>query len=162
MSFFHRQLRSIVPPDDQLRPVLEVAEELGIEFEAAGGVWYRAVCPVHDDNNPSLRLNPRQNYWVCLGCSRGGSVAHLYAAVRKCSLEEAVQATVRKDADALDDLGEVFEPHTQEDVELLVAAQLLLAERVASGDEEVDIEGWARALCETDDAELLAALREIL
>lgn len=74
------------------RPVLEVAQELGLEVEEAGEE-YRARCPVHEDQTPSLYLNPQKNNWYCFGCSKGGGAPHLVKFLTGCSWEEAVNRT---------------------------------------------------------------------
>ncbi len=33
-----------------------------------------AVCPFHDDRNPSLKIDPAMQLWHCFGCGKGGDV----------------------------------------------------------------------------------------
>ncbi len=33
-----------------------------------------AVCPFHDDRNPSLKIDPSMQLWHCFGCGKGGDV----------------------------------------------------------------------------------------
>jgi hypothetical protein len=37
--------------------------------------WYTAICPFHDDRNPSLRLTARG--FQCLGCDEKGKLSKL-------------------------------------------------------------------------------------
>jgi len=51
------------------RQVVEAA--LGEAVRRSGGeLLYR--CPQHDDNDPSLSVNPRKNAWMCGPCGKGG------------------------------------------------------------------------------------------
>jgi hypothetical protein len=36
------------------------------------------LCPLHDDHNPSLRVDPAKNVWYCDPCLVGGNVVKLY------------------------------------------------------------------------------------
>lgn len=49
---------------------------LGLEGEARGGEFV-ALCPFHDDTQPSLGVRLRDGVWNCLGCGRHGSWATL-------------------------------------------------------------------------------------
>lgn len=161
---FRRRRTSRMPDDDEFRPILEVAEELGLKCDVSSprGDWYAAVCPVHDDNNASLRINAPGNYWMCYGCDKGGSVAHLWAHLTGDSLVTGIANTVRKDADALDKLGFALEEETSSLADAAVALQLMLVERYTEG-EPIDLERWCRALVETDnEADLVEELRASL
>ncbi len=71
-------------------PTIEsIAEEFGIPLEVSGDE-YRCVCPVHDDTNPSLYINPVKQKWICFGCGQGGGLVRFYSFVARCSLAEAI------------------------------------------------------------------------
>lgn len=62
-------------------PIYEVAESLGIEVDKNG----RALCPCHDDHNPSMIIGSktnqrRENSWWCPVCNEGGSTLDLVLA----------------------------------------------------------------------------------
>lgn len=38
------------------------------------GSRYKAICPFHDDHNPSLDINPEKRIFRCYVCNKGGSV----------------------------------------------------------------------------------------
>jgi len=38
------------------------------------GSKYKALCPFHDDHNPSLELNPERQSFKCWSCGAGGDV----------------------------------------------------------------------------------------
>ena len=63
------------------RPIEEVAEELGVELTECGGgdsVYYTALCPLHDDKNPSFVIYPESGRFICFSCcSEGGDVIDL-------------------------------------------------------------------------------------
>ncbi|MHB8994569.1 MAG: CHC2 zinc finger domain-containing protein [Armatimonadota bacterium] len=163
MSFLDREIHTQVPPDEAQRPILEVAEELGIAYRDAGNHWYGAICPVHDDNDPSLRLNDERNYWTCYGCDTGGSAAHLYKHVTGCTMETAIAATIRAEVDALD----VFAERAQEDrtEKSVVALNLILVKRLLDDEglnDSFPMDAWMCALYESaNTAELLLRLRQI-
>ena len=53
--------------------ILDVLGRYGIEVRKQGAKPM-ALCPFHDDHNPSLSIDPVQNVWHCFGCGKGGSV----------------------------------------------------------------------------------------
>ena len=38
------------------------------------GTRYKALCPFHDDHNPSLELNPERQSYKCWSCGAGGDI----------------------------------------------------------------------------------------
>jgi len=53
--------------------ILDVLARYGIEPQRQGA-RHMALCPFHDDHNPSLSVDPVKNVWHCFGCGAGGSV----------------------------------------------------------------------------------------
>jgi hypothetical protein len=52
------------------------------------GSW--ALCPLHSDTNPSLRVYA-DGHWHCFGCgAHGGDAIDLYAAMHRITLREAI------------------------------------------------------------------------
>jgi hypothetical protein len=47
------------------------------------------VCPLHDDHNPSLRVDRAKNVWFCDPCLQGGDVVELYRLAHGYSEREA-------------------------------------------------------------------------
>ncbi len=72
-------------------PILEVAQRLGLGTPAKKGKELAVRCPLHEDNNPSLRLNPTKQLWYCHPCAEGGDAIKLYMRVRRLSFAEAVR-----------------------------------------------------------------------
>lgn len=57
-------------------PVLELAEHICGEATPRGKELF-FLCPLHDDHDPSLRVNPEKNAWYCDPCGEGGNVVRL-------------------------------------------------------------------------------------
>ena len=53
--------------------ILDVLTKYGIEAKPQGR-GYMARCPFHEDDTPSLSVDPIKNVWHCFGCDAGGSV----------------------------------------------------------------------------------------
>lgn len=54
----------------EIAPVHDVINSLvgGVQ---SSGVNYVSICPFHEDNSPSLMIQPEQNTWSCLACGAG-------------------------------------------------------------------------------------------
>lgn len=52
---------------------------------------YKAVCPFHDDKNPSLKIWTDQNKWHCFGCKLHGDAISLVAEVEGLNNTEAIK-----------------------------------------------------------------------
>ena len=46
-----------------------------------GGDEYQALCPLHDDKNPSLNINAQTGQFFCHGCGKKGDAFHFYGKV---------------------------------------------------------------------------------
>ena len=63
----------------------EVIQTLSIRSYLGGkGHTFKSVngevltkCPLHDDNNPSFRINEDRRVWYCFPCKQGGNVIDL-------------------------------------------------------------------------------------
>jgi len=73
-------------------------EPLGY-FEAAEtrlvgrGRWRSALCPFHDDHNPSLRVNAETGAFRCMVCgAKGGDVLDFHCQRYGLRFKEAAQA----------------------------------------------------------------------
>lgn len=51
--------------------IVELMETVGIKLKKVGNE-YKALCPFHNDHEPSLSVNPEKQLWYCFGCDRGG------------------------------------------------------------------------------------------
>ena len=52
---------------------------------------YMAVCPFHDDTNPSLSISPEKQIFKCFVCGTGGNAIGFIQEYEKCSFVEAVK-----------------------------------------------------------------------
>ncbi len=69
--------------------ILDVLARYDIPTEKAGR-QYKACCPFHDDNSPSLSVDPVKNVWHCFGCDKGGSVIDFVMLKESIPFNEAV------------------------------------------------------------------------
>ena len=51
--------------------LVSLVESRGIPLKK-NGKGYKGLCPFHEDQTPSLSVNPDTNLWQCFGCSKGG------------------------------------------------------------------------------------------
>ena len=49
--------------------------------EKIGGQEWRAVCPFHEDTDPSLNFNESTGQYFCHGCNKKGDIFHFYGKV---------------------------------------------------------------------------------
>lgn len=54
------------------------------------GRGYTAVCPFHDDHDPSLSISEEKQIYKCFVCGKGGNVFRFVMDFKHCSFEEAV------------------------------------------------------------------------
>ncbi|MCZ2076630.1 MAG: toprim domain-containing protein [Bryobacterales bacterium] len=69
--------------------ILDVLSRYGIEAERQGNK-HMALCPFHDDHNPSLSIDPIKNVWHCFGCNAGGTVIDFVMKKEGLPFKEAV------------------------------------------------------------------------
>ena len=72
--------------DIRATPIEEVAEYLGI-----GTVHHMALCPFHNDKNPSLHFNVMKNRYKCYACGAAGNVIDLVMRYNNVGFKEAVK-----------------------------------------------------------------------
>ncbi len=68
--------------------IVSVAQGLGLSLKKAGRL-YKAVCPFHDDHDPSLTVNPQTGSFHCFVCESKGDVFDLVMRMRHCDFNEA-------------------------------------------------------------------------
>ena len=60
---------------EQVRQATDIVELVGQYLTLSReGRNYKALCPWHDDTNPSLHVNPERQSWKCWVCDIGGDV----------------------------------------------------------------------------------------
>ena len=67
-------------------PIIDIAKRLGLEIDRNN----KAICPFHNDTNPSLSFNIKDNYYHCFSCGASGDNIKLVKEVLHCSFNEAV------------------------------------------------------------------------
>ena len=60
------------------------------------GKNYFAICPFHDDHNPSMSVSPEKQIYTCFVCGASGNVFHFVMNYEKISFIEAVIMVSRK------------------------------------------------------------------
>jgi len=70
--------------------ILDVLAKYGISTEKAGR-QYKACCPFHEDDTPSLSVDPVKNVWHCFGCDAGGSVIDFVMKKESLTFKEATE-----------------------------------------------------------------------
>lgn len=87
--------RDELPVEEARRvSILDVASRLGLGEPKRRGREYVVRCPLHDDHDPSLRLNPEKGHggvWRCWPCAEGGDGIDLVEAVQGCDFPGAVR-----------------------------------------------------------------------
>jgi len=77
---------------NEIRQSVDIVDVIGqyLALEKAGRN-YRAVCPFHDDTNPSLVVSPDKQIFMCFVCHTGGNVFTFLQEYLKISYIEAVK-----------------------------------------------------------------------
>ena len=72
-------------------PIEEVARELGMRV-----VRHTALCPFHNDKNPSLHFHRGKNRYKCFACGASGDVVDLVMRYNNVGFKEAVAKILEK------------------------------------------------------------------
>jgi putative DNA primase/helicase len=51
------------------------------KIEKIGGDEFKAICPFHDDTNPSLNIDAKTGRYYCHGCGKKGDIFHFYGKI---------------------------------------------------------------------------------
>ncbi len=81
-----------------------------------------ALCPFHDDHNPSLSVNIKTGLFKCFACDAAGDVFHFYQQKHGCDFKEALEALGR--------LAGVEAPPAQNQFQSLTLKKFALAKRL--------------------------------
>lgn len=75
-------------------PIQElISEYLTLKKSGRGFV---ALCPFHDDHNPSLQIHPQKGIFKCFSCGTGGDVITFYSLINKQKWFDAVVELANK------------------------------------------------------------------
>ena len=76
-----------------------ISEYLPVEQK---GKNYFAICPFHDDHNPSMSISPEKQIYTCFVCGASGNVFNFVANYEKVSFVSAVKKVAQKASIKLD------------------------------------------------------------
>ena len=66
--------------------ILELVQELGIAVTQTGKN-FKALCPFHNDSNPSLSISVEKNIAYCMSCKTGGAPFNFYQKFKKLDVK---------------------------------------------------------------------------
>ena len=69
------------------------------------GSKFKALCPFHDDHNPSLELNPERQSYKCWSCGAGGDIFDFVKDYERVEFPEALRMLAERAGVALDEPG---------------------------------------------------------
>lgn len=79
---------------NQIRQSVDIVDVIGAYLPLVKkGRNYMAVCPFHDDTNPSMSISPEKQIFMCFVCHHGGNVFTFLKDYLKISYMEAVKKT---------------------------------------------------------------------
>lgn len=67
--------------------IIDIARRLGFEINRNNKI----ICPFHNDKNPSLSFNVKENYYHCFSCGASGDNIKFVKEVLHCSFNEAIE-----------------------------------------------------------------------
>jgi len=77
---------------EEIKQKIDIVDLVGsyIELKKAG-VNYKAVCPFHPDNDPSLMVSPERQSFKCFGCDKGGDIFTFVQEIEGVDFPEALR-----------------------------------------------------------------------
>lgn len=72
-------------------PLEEFFQREGINLIPTGDGKFKAICPFHDDKNPSLSIDTGKQLWHCFGCNEGGDIFNYVMKKLGLDFKEALQ-----------------------------------------------------------------------
>ena len=76
---------------------IPISEIMGLYIHTVRkGTQTLAVCPFHDDSNPSLNINDQKGMWFCFVDNMGGDIIKFVMLFRKIDFKEALQDICEK------------------------------------------------------------------
>lgn len=67
--------------------IIDIATRLGLNIDKNN----KTICPFHNDNNPSLSFNIKENYYHCFSCGASGDNIKLVKEILHCNFNEAIE-----------------------------------------------------------------------
>ena len=72
-------------------PLLDIVSWLGCGEPVKRGRELHVRCPLHQDSDPSCRLDPSAGVWFCDPCGQGGDAIDLFMRARRLDFADAVR-----------------------------------------------------------------------
>ena len=80
-----------------MREANDIVDVVGERIALAPGrSHHKALCPFHDDHNPSLTVDPRRQRYKCWSCGEGGDVFAFVQEFEKITFPEALEVLARR------------------------------------------------------------------
>jgi DNA primase len=70
------------------------------------GTKYKALCPFHDDHNPSMEVNPDRQSFKCWACGAGGDIFDFVQSYERVEFSEALRMLAERAGISLSDANE--------------------------------------------------------
>lgn len=84
-------LKSAIDPESYYRTALP-----GLKGKPNAQGWILALCPFHEDSDPSMSLNLKQGGFHCFGCGEKGDLITFHAKLNGLSFREAINDLARR------------------------------------------------------------------
>lgn len=108
---------------EQVRQATNIVDLVGGYLDLRRqGAAYLARCPFHDDQKPSLNINPAKQYWRCFVCDIGGDVFDFVMRKERVTFPEALRILADRANIQLAPLGPQAKPGSAEDKQTLFEA----------------------------------------
>ncbi|MBP7652584.1 toprim domain-containing protein [Candidatus Dependentiae bacterium] len=75
--------------------IIEVLQECGIKLIKENN-HFKAICPFHEDKEPSLKVDPQKQVYNCFGCGNGGDIIKFLIDYKKIEFKDAVNFLLRR------------------------------------------------------------------
>lgn len=85
----------------QATDLVALAGSFGLQLQRSGSK-YKALCPFHDDRNPSLTFDPERQTYRCWACGASGDVFTLVQNLERVDFPEALRMLAERAGIALD------------------------------------------------------------
>ena len=107
---------------EQVRQAIDIVDLVGSYLELRRqGRNYVARCPWHDDNKPSLNVNPDRQTWKCWVCNIGGDIFSFVMQKERVEFKEALQLLAERAGIQLVQSTRRIEPGSPDDKSTLYA-----------------------------------------
>lgn len=82
----------------RVREANDIVDVVGgyLALTPAGSGTFKALCPFHDDHNPSMTVDPRRQRFKCWACGKGGDVFTFVQEHDRVDFREALELLARR------------------------------------------------------------------